>query len=120
MIGVSIGWLNFLERRYGRYAIPDLTWKIIGLQVIVFILGAINPETYHILILDPQRIMKGAIWRLFSFIITPDFTDPISFFFAAYFFLIIGGNLEREWGYFRYNMFWLIGIISTTNAVGKM
>jgi len=112
-----MGWLNFLERRYGRYAIPDLTWKILVLQVIVYILGAINPETYNILLLDPTRIMKGEVWRLFSFIIIPSVTDihsAIWFFFAGYFFLIMGGNLEREWGYFRYNMFWLIGIVGTT------
>jgi len=112
-----MGWLNFLERRFGRYAIPDLTWKILGLQICVYILGVINMEVYNILLLDPQRIMKGEIWRLFSFIIIPPYTDiqdVIWFFFTCYFVLLMGSSLEREWGYFRYNMFWMVGIVATT------
>lgn len=112
-----MGWLNFLERRFGRYAIPDLTWKLLGCQICVYVLGAIDPEIYNILLLDPQRIMKGEIWRLFSFIVIPPYTDihqAIWFFFTCYFVLLMGSSLEREWGYFRYNMFWLVGIIATT------
>jgi hypothetical protein len=112
-----MGWLNFLERRFGRYAIPELTWKLIGLQVAVYIFGIFFPEFYGALFLDPTRVLQGEIWRLISYIfIPPAFGagDVIYMFFYAYFFLLIGGSLEHEWGAFRYNMFWLIGMLGTT------
>ena len=112
-----MGWLNHLERRFGRYAIPNLTWKLIGLQFAVYLFGILFPDFYGALFLDPDRVMKGEAWRLITYIMMPPvfgITDVIWFFFYAYFFLLIGSSLEREWGCFRYNMFWLIGMLGTT------
>ncbi len=112
-----MGWLNHLERRFGRYAIPELTWKLIGLQFAVYLFGILFPDFYGALFLDPDRVLKGEVWRLITYIVMPPvfgITDVIWFFFYAYFFLLIGSSLEREWGYFRYNMFWLIGMLGTT------
>jgi len=112
-----MGWLNYLERRFGRYAIPELTWKLIGLQFAVYLFGILFPEFYGALFLDPDRVMKGEVWRLVSYILIPPAfgaMEVIWFFFYAYFFFLIGGSLEKEWGYFRYNMFWLIGMLGTT------
>ena len=112
-----MGWLNHLERRFGRYAIHDLTWKLIGLQFAVYVFGIIFPDFYGAMFLDPERVLHGEVWRLVSYIIIPPVFGPMDviwFFFYAYFFLLIGGGLEREWGSFRYNMFWLIGMLGTT------
>src|SRR6185295_20219162 len=109
-----MGWLNYLERRFGRYAIHDFTWKWIGLQVAVYVFGIFYPEFYGALFLDPARIMKGEVWRLVSYIFMPPLLNPLCFFFYLYFFLMIGRSLEQEWGTFRYNMFWLIGALGTT------
>jgi hypothetical protein len=111
-----MAWLNYLERRFGRYAIPELTWKLIALQTAVYIFAAFRPEIYEFLLFDPARIMKGEVWRFFSFILIPPVLDIRSafwFFFAMYFFWIMGSSLEHQWGYFRYNMFWLIGIVAS-------
>jgi hypothetical protein len=112
-----MGWLNYLERRFGQYAIPDLTWKLIGLQFAVYVFGMLFPNFYGALYLDPERVLQGEVWRLVSYILIPPVFGPMDviwFFFYAYFFLLIGGSLEREWGSFQYNMFWLVGMLGTT------
>ena len=61
--------------------------------------------------LDPAMILRGQIWRIFTFIIYPPTTDP---FFAIFVFLLyysLGRSLERVWGAFRFNVYILMGIV---------
>lgn len=56
-------WLSKLERRFGKYAIPNLMYYIIIMYAGGFILQLINPSFYYqYLSLDASAILHGQIW----------------------------------------------------------
>lgn len=106
-------WIDKLERRFGRYAIPNLMRYIIFGSVIVYIIGLFQPMVIYQLALIPELVMKGQVWRLFSFIFVP--TTGNNILVAAisfYFYYWIGGALEASWGAFRFNLYYLIGVVA--------
>ncbi|TDT51357.1 rhomboid family intramembrane serine protease [Fonticella tunisiensis] len=114
-----MNWLDKLERRFGRYAIRGLMKYIVGITAAVFALsylditGVIESK----LLLIPSEVLKGEVWRLITFIFIPPTKDPIWVLFALYFYYIIGTALENAWGSFRFNLYYLIGMIGTILAM---
>ena len=101
-----------LERKFGRYAIRDLMKYIIALYAIGFVISMINPYIYYLYLdLDASMIFKGQVWRLITFIIQPPSSSPLFMLLALYLYYIIGTNLERVWGAFRFNLYFFVGIL---------
>lgn len=118
-------WLNKMERKYGRFAIPDLTRYVVGMYCIGAILGMAShigslPDIYYNwLCLDVKAVFRGQIWRLFTYLLEPyGFSAGLSFLFGVLFFVIqvnlfflFGRSLEQAWGTFRYNLYFFSGYI---------
>ncbi len=108
-----------MERKIGRFAIPHLTFFMIGFYVIGYILAAVNQQAAGYMALNPALILRGEVWRIFTWIVIPPTTlqsNFLSFFFTIimlFFYLSIGSNLERAWGNFRYNLYIFGGMILT-------
>lgn len=105
-------WLNKLERSIGKYAIPNLMLYIVGLNAIAYGLIYIYPGIYEKLVLIPQLVYKGEIWRLFTFIAIPPSMGLLGLL-VLYFYYTIGSSLEHEWGTTRFNIYYFLGILST-------
>jgi len=113
-IGVIIlKWLNKLERNYGRDAISGLMKYIVAANLAVFLLEVINPGLEANLMLIPQAVMAGQVWRLVTFILIPPATSAFWILFTLYFYYIIGMGLEQAWGSFKFNIYYLVGMIAT-------
>lgn len=106
-------WLDQLERKLGRFAIPNLMTYIIGLNAVVFVMTYLSQESLYMLMLDPGRVLNGEVWRLITFIFIPPTTSPLWAAFVLYFYYMIGTALEHEWGSFRFNLFYVLGMIGT-------
>lgn len=61
-------------------------------------------------------VLRGEIWRLFTFAFVPPQIELIWAFFYFYLFYLYGTTLENEWGTVRYNLFLLIGLIANVIA----
>ena len=111
--------LSRLERKFGRYAVPHVTAGLIFCQVVVFIAtqASLRPEGPEVsvdrLLLIPSFVLAGEVWRLLTFLIVPPITNPICAFFFWYLFYLMGTALEQHWGYFRYNVYLLVGYLAT-------
>lgn len=108
-------WLNKLERVFGRFAIRNLMKYIVLLNAITFALVVVG-RMYFILpkmILDPQLVLKGEIWRIFTFLAIPPSFDLMFGLLTLYFYYMVGTSLENEWGTFRFNAYYFIGILAT-------
>lgn len=68
------------------------------------------------LILIPQLVLEGEVWRLITFLFIPETASPIWLLFTLYFYYMIGSSLEREWGSFKYNIYYLAGVLGTIGA----
>ncbi len=111
-------WVNKLERKYGRYAIKNLMYYIVVINAVVFILMMIDPTAiFYKLALFPSLVLRGEIWRLVSYIFIPPTTmSPIFIIFVLYFYYMVGMGLEQEWGSFKFNIYYLVGMLGTTLA----
>ena len=105
-------WLDKLERKFSRYAIPNLMTYIIILYVAGFVLNLINPTFYsQFLSLDAGKILQGQIWRIVTFIIQPPSDSLIFIVFVLYLYYMIGKQLEAAWGAFRFNLYFFSGML---------
>lgn len=113
--------LNKLERKFGRYAIPNLTTYIIVGYVIGYaleIFGALmKTNLLGWLTLNPYAVFHGQIWRLFTWVITPPSNFNIFTLVMLFFYFSIGRDLEYTLGRFRYNVYIFSGIIMTEIGV---
>lgn len=113
-IGVIIlKWLNNLEKKYGKHAIHGLMKYIVAANFAVFLLSAISPGLEENLMLIPEAVMAGQVWRIFTFILIPPATSAFWILFTLYFYYIIGMGLEQAWGSFKFNIYYLVGMIAT-------
>ena len=60
--------MNFfrkLERKFGRFAIPNLMYYIIMMYAAGFVMSLFNPYFYvQYLALDAAAILRGQVWRI--------------------------------------------------------
>jgi membrane associated rhomboid family serine protease len=110
--------LNTLERKFGRYAISQLMVYIVGINALVYVLRYVMPQSDALskLWLDPRLILQGEVWRLITWVFIPPAASLFWIFFLLYFYYMVGIGLEREWGSFRFNVYYLIGIAGTVLA----
>ena len=104
--------MNKLERKFGKYAIPNLMQYIIILYIVGFVLNLIAPGFYgQWLALDGYAILHGQVWRIATFIIQPPNTSIIFAVFTLYLYYMIGRQLEYAWGAFRFNLYFVTGVL---------
>jgi len=112
--------IDRLEKRFRRYAIHNLTAVLLGGQFLSIIASIANRDLYGKLVLIPQKVMEGEVWRLFTFIFAYTVSnEPFSFFFTFFYFMffwMMGNALDYQWGSFRYNVFIFIGVTLTAGA----
>lgn len=117
--------LDTLERKLGRhFGIPNLMLYIIYGNVITFILDLIGIRISYYLALIPSLVMQGQIWRLVTFIFVAPSINPLFAIFFFYLYYMIGNTLERQWGTFRFSLYYGIGMLGvilasfTTGSIG--
>lgn len=105
--------LNKLERKLGRFAVPNLTLFLIGAYVIGYVFNIINPDVMSMFTLNPYYIMRGQVWRIITWVLVPPSSFDIFTIIMLLFYYSLGTNLERTWGTFRYNVYIFGGIFLT-------
>ena len=63
--------LNKLERKLGRYSISHLSSILVGCFVVGYLISAIRPEMISYMYLDPMYILRGQVWRIFTWFLVP-------------------------------------------------
>ena len=106
-----------LERKYGKFAIPNLTFILIGGFVLGYLIEIFMPAALDIISLDPTKVMKGQVYRLLSWVVIPPDGVSIFIIITIMFYLFVGRTLENTWGDFRYTLYILSGIIFTDIGV---
>lgn len=107
-----MNFLDKMQRKYGKFAISNLMLYIMLGQAVVWAYTLLlNLSLINLLYFNPILIMRGQIWRLFTFIFIPSTDSIIFFLFAAFLYYSIGSSLEHAWGTFKFNVYYLLGMI---------
>lgn len=107
--------IDKLERKFGRFGIPNLTIYMIVCYVIGYALMIVNPGILNWLSLEPAYILRGQVWRLVTWVLYPPSTSGVLWFAIAvlFFYYPIGTSLERTIATFKYTLYILSGVIFT-------
>ena len=104
---------NF-ERKYGKYAIPNLSTILILCYGVGYVIQLINSSFLNYLTLNPYEILHGQVWRILTWVVVPPSMGNIfGTLIMLYFYWSIGSTLERTWGTYRYNIYIFSGMLFT-------
>ena len=108
-----MSWLNKLERKFGRYYIPNLILYITIGSAFCYLLTLILGNGFlQYFTLNPAKIMEGQVWRLVTFIfVTPSTSILYIITISLYYF--IGRDLQAIWGDFKFNVFYFTNVLIT-------
>ena len=117
--------LKNLRRDFERFCykhrykgISNLMLYIAIGTAIVYLFSMIDPSNLllYALSFDRGAILSGQVWRLISYIFIPTDDNVLFLAISLYFYYYIGRSMENVWGPFRYNLFYLCGVVITDLA----
>ena len=94
--------------RHPNFGIPNLMRYLTIANVVFWILGTANATLLSYLSFDAALILRGQIWRLFTFMVYPPSMGMLAFL-VFYFYYWMGSTLEQYWGTPQFNVYLLIG-----------
>lgn len=108
------------ERKYHRFAIPNLMNYITILYAAGLLIWVTNNQWiyFQYLSLDVEAILHGQVWRLVTFLVYPPalgnlrFTTLLMGVLMLLTYQNLGQTLEHIWGSFRFNVFFLMGVLA--------
>ena len=103
--------LDRLSYKYSKYGIKRLILYICTLMATVFVIEIINPGFIYNLVLYREGVLAGEFWRLFTFVLVPPNLSIIFGLISIFFTYFIGNTLERNWGTFKFNVYYFTGMI---------
>lgn len=108
-----MNWLDKLERKYRKYAVPNLIQYVVVGMALVYVFYIMNRDIISMLTFSPMEIMQGQVWRVVTFLFMPLNFSPIWVLFSLLFAWFVGRSLESYWGTFKFNVYYFIGAIGT-------
>ncbi len=110
--------LDRLEYKFGRRALRNLMLYIVIGMAIVFVSDfilypQIGITLSELFTFDRAMIFSGQVWRVLTFVFLPPDSSIIFIVFALYFYWMIGSSLENAWGAFRFDVYYLVGVLGT-------
>ena len=104
-------WLDELEAKYGNWALDGLMRYICGLMLVVYILNSMGHLPYDILSLDRDGILAGEVWRIITFLLIPNYSNPLLFMFELMILIMCADGIEAALGSFKLTVYYLSGAL---------
>ena len=104
------------ERRFGKYAIRNLSFVLVACYAIGYAIQLIDRSGMVTLYLNlnPYAILHGQIWRLVTWVLIPPNSGGLFVtLIMLYFYCSLGSSLEHTWGTYRYNVYLFQGMLFT-------
>ena len=117
--------MKFLERfnrgvsrflyNHPNFGIPRLMLYLIIGNALVYLFTMMDRTGMlaWYLCLAPDRLLKGEIWRLVTFVFVPNTGRLIFLVIELYFYYLIGSTLEQAWGVGKFTVYYLCGMAIT-------
>ena len=113
--------LKKLSRKFEQFCfknrnkgIPNLMLYLVLGTGLVYLSNMINGGSfiYEMLAFDKRLILKGQVWRLVTWLVTDIMhSNPLLNIVFLYFFYSLGRNVEATIGTFKFNLFYLAGVV---------
>ena len=99
--------------RHRDRGIPNLMMYIAIGTALVYVISMIDNTNalYAILRFDREAILRGQVWRLFSYVLTYSAGGPAMTAISLICYYSLGRAIENVWGTFKFNLFYLTGVL---------
>ena len=102
--------------KHPRFGIPNLMKILVIVQIVVYVVDFLTELTVGYgfswyLSFIPGAIFQGQYWRLITWLVIPNATNPFMLLLGCYFYYWIASMLERQWGCARFTLFYLSGAV---------
>lgn len=106
-----MNWMDKLEKKWGRYAVSNLSAYFVIATVIGQLISLVAPVLMLYISFDMNGVIHGQIWRLVTWIFMP--VSSLDFFGILFLVcaLLWGRSLENIFGTFRLNLYFVMGIL---------
>lgn len=106
-------WIYRLERKFGNVCIHNLMMVIVLGQLLVYLADQLTPAIAlsNRLFLYWPAVMHGEVWRLVTFVFVPGNMSVVMLAISLYCNYLIGHGLETTWGDFRFNVYYVCGML---------
>lgn len=93
--------------------IPNLMLYICIGSAVVYLMTQLTRNTvlYNILYFDRTLILRGQVWRLFTYALTYNGGNLLLTAIGLLCYFSLGRAIENQWGIFRFNLFYLSGLV---------
>ncbi len=95
--------------------IPNLMLYVVLANALVYIMSMVTNSSvlYAALCFDRELILQGQVWRLFTYVFTGAFSYSNILFVLVFSlcYYSLGRAIEGAWGTFRFNLFYLTGVV---------
>lgn len=114
--------LDKIETRIGRYrGIRNLITIIVAAMAVVYVADLVLAPSMGFylsgyLAFDRAAILRGQIWRIFTFVVTPPNVSILFIVMQLMFLYFTGNMLQNRWGTLRFNLFYLCGMLGSMVA----
>ena len=110
MYGNSL--LDKLNRKFGRYALKNLMTIIVFGTALVWLMDVALSQRAGVtlssyLYFNKGLILRGQVWRVLTFVFVPTQYNLFFLAISLYFYWLIGNALERQWGAFKFNVYYI-------------
>ena len=68
----KMNYLNKLERKIGKYAIPNLSLWLVVTYALGYLMMYMTPGIISYLMLEPAMVLRGQVWRLVTMTVKKD------------------------------------------------
>lgn len=112
--------MKIIRNRFERFCfqnrdkgIPNLMLYAVLGSAVVYLYSIVtnNSLLYELLRFDRDLILKGQVWRLFSYALTYQSGNILTTAIGLVCYYSLGRSMENAWGTFKFNLFYFSGII---------
>lgn len=103
--------MDKMEQKFGRGRGPNLMLVLIGCYAVGFVVSYIFPAFEMLICFNPELILKGQVWRIITFVFTPNASNLFLAILTCYIYFSISKALEQIIGKFRLNFFLILGLV---------
>lgn len=98
--------------KHRNVGIPNLMLFITIGSAVVYIMRMFNMEELSMLLaFDRGAILRGQVWRLFTYIFTYDAGNILLTVISLFCYFTLGRAMESIWGTLRFNLFYFTGVL---------
>lgn len=102
--------------KHPGFGIPNLMKILVIVQIVVYAASFLSELSFgnslsYYLYFIPAAIFQGQLWRLVTWLVIPNASNPFMLLLSCYFYYWIASMLERQWGSTRFTLFYLIGAV---------